>query len=72
MPEPSPRRPRLPPFARVLAGILGGTLVVQLLGVLRHVVIAGRFGVSAEMDLYTLVLAIATIGVFGSSGSTRT
>lgn len=53
------------PFSRVLLTVFGSTLTIQILAFLRHMVIAAAYGVSRELDVYTLVNMVATIVVFG-------
>lgn len=53
------------PFNQVLLTVFGSTMTIQVLAFLRHMVIAAAYGVSRELDFYTLVNSVATIVVFG-------
>ncbi len=51
-----------------LASVFASTIGIQILGFLRHTLVAAYFGISRDLDLYFLVNAIAmiTVFVFGS------
>jgi len=54
-------------FIYVLASVFGISLVSQVIGLVRQILIAAYFGISRELDIYFMTFAVATVIVLSFS-----